>query len=253
MTKRCNGLETSIWAAPRCHSQPPRCKPRCHDFSQPLGKTSGQIHALSRAHALQRFEQTCGRIRWKAIDLSNAYGRTQTPSHWSFSTLDAERNFKVDFHEFYIWIEQAVVLLLRVFGTTIDARPGQSTLSATHAFHHNVLMALSDELHPLHESLGTGDVKHALWKAKELRNRWKDVAEGQQAQTPPLKMYDLEWIVAKVMTGLDSAYAVAAQRVRQDMQTAGVDIDMQQAQAVQAEDEWQWMVEPMDWEANDSL
>ncbi|PHH68463.1 hypothetical protein CDD82_539 [Ophiocordyceps australis] len=252
MTTRCNGLETSIWAAPRCHPQPRGGQPNTsHETPPPRPKSSGPIHAL------KRFEQTCGRIRWKAIDLSNAYQRTERPSNWSFSTLDAERNFKVDFHEFYVWIEQAVVLLLGVFGTSIDARPRRDTSTvppAGHAFHHNVLMALSDEMHPLHESLGTGDVKHALSKAKELRNRWKDVALGQQqAQNPPLKMYDLEWIVAKVMTGLESAYAVAAQRVRLELETAGIDLEMQQAQAVEAEDEWQWMVEPMDWEANDSL
>ncbi|PHH81667.1 hypothetical protein CDD83_3513 [Cordyceps sp. RAO-2017] len=196
---------------------------------------------MARAQALHRFEQACGRLRWKAIDLENAYGRASAPAGWAFAAAEAERNFKVDFHEFYVWIEQAVVLLLKVFGTTVGAAAAAGRWTAAHAYHHNVLKALDDEAHPLHPALGRGDARHALWKAKELRNRWKDAASGQR-ETPPLRMYDLTWIVSQAMRGLEAAYEVAAARVRHDLHAC-------RAEPAPVQDEWDWMVEPMDWEA----
>lgn len=204
------GLDSSIWAP-----------------SQPT--------PLTRAQALHRFEQACQRLRWKAIDLDNAYQRAGALEQWAFAAQDAERNFKVDFYEFYAWIEQAVVLLLRVFGTAVErAGAGRDR----HAYHHNALRALDDAAHPLHGALGRGGANRALWKAKELRNRWKDAAEGE---TPPLAMYDVGTIVGDVMGGLEAAYAVAAARVREEQADA--------TDATDAVDGWEWMVEPMDWEA----
>ncbi|POR32020.1 Uncharacterized protein TPAR_07781 [Tolypocladium paradoxum] len=249
MAKGSRGLETSMWApgAQRARSlppPPPSSSPSCAATSTP------QARAIARAQALHRFEQACGRLRWKFIDLESSYSRANAPEPWAFSAQDAERNFKVDFHEFYVWIEQAVVLLLKVFGTSVErgnmssSRDQKDRFAAAHAYHHNVLKALDDEAHPLHQALGRGDVNHALWKAKELRNRWKDAAEGRE--TPPLKMYDLNWIVTEAMKGLEAAYEVASARVREELANGQVEMAGQQ-QAV--EDEWEWMVEPMDWEA----
>ncbi|PNY29689.1 Uncharacterized protein TCAP_00396 [Tolypocladium capitatum] len=246
MAEGSRGLEASMWApgAQRARSLPP---PRPSSPPSCAAAATPQARAAARAQALHRFEQACGRLRWKFIDLESSYNRANAPGPWAFSAQDAERNFKVDFHEFYVWIEQAVVLLLKVFGTSVErgttsssgssSRDPNSRSAAAHAYHHNVLKALDDEAHPLHPALGRGDVNHALWKAKELRNRWKDAAEGRE--TPPLKMYDLNWIVTEAMKGLEAAYEVASARVREEL--AG------QQQAVQ--DEWEWMVEPMDWEA----
>ncbi|XP_044722206.1 fungal specific transcription factor [Hirsutella rhossiliensis] len=250
------GLESSAWAssAHRTQSLPPRtpssATPPSRDAAS-LASASPQAQALARAQALKRFEQTCGRLRWKSIDLENAYNRANAPEAWAFAAADAERNFKVDFHEFYVWIEQAVVLLLKVFGTSVErgvgaAGNGTTTAASQHAYHHNVLRALDDAAHPLHGALGQGDVNHALWKAKELRNRWKDAAEGRE--TPPLKMYDLNWIVTEAMRGLEAAYDVASARVRDDLAAAHVEASVVRQQQA-AQDEWEWMVEPMDWEA----
>lgn len=111
---------------------------------------------------------------------------------------------------------------------------------SNHAYHHNVLKALDEEGNPLNGTLGTGDVNQALWKAKELRNRWKDAAEGRE--TPPLKMYDLRWIVTQILRGLEEAYMLAGREIEGDL-VNGED------EGMVVEDGWEWMVESMDWEA----
>ena len=115
-----------------------------------------------------------------------------------------------------------------------------------HAYHHNVLTALGDEENPLHGVLGRGDVYHALWKAKELRNRWKDAAgEGDgDMVTPPTRMYDLRWILGQILGGLEAAYGLARERVY-----AG-GAEMMDGEQERPGEGWEWMVEEaMDWEA----
>ncbi|KAG6010362.1 hypothetical protein E4U21_006926 [Claviceps maximensis] len=228
--------------------------------------TDAASRARLRLQSFQRFEQTCHRLRWKFIDLQSSYERALRPLEWSFTPEDAERNFKVDFHEFYAWIEQAIVFLLLVFGVTVGRGPLGTRQGGTwssfpscangtrergpgssHAYHHNVLKALEDKYNPLHATLGAGDVIQALWKAKELRNRWKDAAEGRD--TPPLKMYDLRWIVASVLAGLEAAYGLAGREVEGDLDLLGREETKQTSTTdEQDEDGWEWMVESMDWE-----
>jgi hypothetical protein len=154
-----------------------------------------------------------------------------------------------------VWIEQAIVLLLLIFGVTVSksARPEDNISSrgnfnrgnyvaAGHAYHHNVLKALEDEACPVYNALGKGEVNQALWKAKELRNRWKDASEGKE--TPPLKMYDLTWIVTEVLRGLEVAYGIASSHVEQELAQQHESLD----ETMVVDDEWEWMVEPMDWE-----
>ncbi|KAG5925653.1 hypothetical protein E4U53_003254 [Claviceps sorghi] len=218
--------------------------------------STGPADAVSRARlrlqSFHRFEQTCQRLRWKFIDLESSYGRALRPLEWSFAPQDAERNFKVDFHEFYAWIEQAIVFLLLVFGVTVGRATGGGSGDATrgpvssHAYHHNVLKALEDRRNPLHGTLGTGDVNQALWKAKELRNRWKDAAEGRE--TPPLKMYDLRWIVASILGGLEAAYGLAGREMEGDLRLLGREDKKEAEEQAEEDDGWEWMVESMDWE-----
>ena len=246
------GLKTSIWAPlnphardlPRSNSVPPNPSSPTHNAPKPssANHTTGaaRTSSLSAAQALHRFEQVCQRLRWKFVDLEAAYSRAITPAHYGFTPEDAERNFKVDFHEFYVWIEQAVVLLLQVFGIEIREPPG-----ARHMYHHNVLMAAEEGVYA--EVLGKGDVKAALWKAKELRNRWKDAAEGKE--TPPLGMYDLGWIVRSILGGLEGAYGVAQDEVRRAQEASMGDTQNEQTADITQEEGWDWMVESMDWEA----
>lgn len=268
MIKKSSGLQGSIWAngdssrnspSPSIRGSPSQPPPPQTTTSSTAPNPPAALASATRltpAQAFHRFEQACQRLRWKFLDLKASYQRATNPEEFGFTREHAERNFKVDFHEFYLWIEQTIVLLLFIFGITVSKGPrpedvvpgggfsGRRTHVPTgHAYHHNVLKALEDEECPLYSALGKGEVNQALWKAKELRNRWKDASEGKE--TPPLKMYDLAWIVSEVLQGLEIAYGVAASSVEQDLaqQRAAPD------EAVGGDEEWEWMVEPMDWEA----
>ncbi|KAG5941410.1 hypothetical protein E4U59_001783 [Claviceps monticola] len=229
----------------------PKKKTSSTATTTPATRSSSEL----RIQSFRRFEQTCHRLRWKFIDLQSSYDRALRPLEWKFTAQDAERNFKVDFHEFYAWIEQALVFLLLIFGVTVEragwgggargARRGIgfSSSSSSHAYHHNVLKALEDTRNPLHGTLGRGTVMEALWKAKELRNRWKDAAEGKE--TPPLKLYDLRWIVASILGGLEEAYGLAGRKV---VQGSDLGLGREERSEGGEEDGWEWMVEMMDWE-----
>lgn len=216
--------------------------------STPLGtRTSTTVTAgLTPPQALHRFEQACQRLRWKFLDLEAGYKRALAPEQWAFTAEDADRNFKVDFYEYYAWIEQAIVLLLLVFSIPVpreryfSSRGDRGAGASSHAYHHNVLSALDEETNPLHEVLGKGHVNQALWKAKELRNHWKNAADGRQ--TTSLKMYDLSWIVGEVLRGLEGGYGIA----RATVAAEELAVDSEQEGSGEG---WDWMVETMDWEA----
>jgi hypothetical protein len=267
MNQNDSGLKGSIWASRshasqrqtygdwefRARSVPPRTPPppaaaaavttsrtESIHLAAPAPATASSNAQLGPAQALQRFTQTCQRLRWKAIDLDNSYQRARDAAPHGFEPAHAERNFKIDFYEFYAWIEQALVLLQRVFGVDIEA--GRNGSRTNHTYHHNVLKALEDDDNPLHSVLGEGDVNHALWKAKELRNSWKDAAG--EGQTPPLGMYDLRWVVSQILAGLEAAYLRALEHV------AAQNATMTPANGAGAVEEegWDWMVDSMDWE-----
>ncbi|KAG9253021.1 uncharacterized protein F5Z01DRAFT_171005 [Emericellopsis atlantica] len=190
--------------------------------------------ALSPARTLHRLEQACLRLRWKSHDLEAAWTRCRHPQEFGFPPNIAEENFKIDFYEFYTWIENALVLIQRIFGIEINAR-SSAVNARNHAYHHNVLLALSDKQSPLHELLGKGEVNIALWKAKELRNRWKDAAEGNEST--PLGMYDLTWILGRVLSGLEAGYEKARE------------VASSSEPAASGTEDWAWMVDDsMDWE-----
>lgn len=216
----------------------------------PSGSSNGPASSLSPLQAFHRFEQACQRLRWKYIDLESSYQRALSPQDYGFSAQDAEVNFKVDFHEFYVRIEQALVFVLLVFDITVPRGSGGPRSQAAHTYHHNVLKTLDEEDNPLHGALGGGDVNHALWKAKELRNRWKDADATEGKETPPLKMYDLTWIVGQVLGGLEAAYGIAAGRIEQLKMEGNEHAENGGASGgIDNGDGWEWMVEPMDWEA----
>lgn len=223
--------------------QPVRSTPTPPPSTAPSTAPITTSSTLPPTQAFHRFEQACQRLRWKFVDLQNSYQRAMAPEEAGFTTADAERNFKVDFHEFYMWIEQALVLVLAVFGVAISR--GQANGTASHAYHHNVLRALDDKDNPMHEVMGHGEVYQALWKAKELRNRWKDAADGKD--TPPLKMYDLTWIVGQILGGLEAAYLLAKEKVDEEMRKQTEEARERERQR-EEEDTYEWMVEPMDWE-----
>ncbi|KIL90427.1 hypothetical protein FAVG1_06159 [Fusarium avenaceum] len=222
--------------SPRQYQPPPQ------PVLAPATSSIAPIH-LKPAQAFNRFEQACQRLRWKFIDLQSSYHRALNALDFGFPVAEAEKNFKVDFYEFYAWIEQALVLLLLVFGITIPRGPGHG--GRAHAYHYQVIVALEAPTCPVFEALGTGEANQALRKAKELRNKWKDMSEGKD--TPPLKMYDLTWLVGQILGGLEVGYAVAARAVEEEPPRGPVE-EMDEQMAMGADGQWDWMVEPMDWE-----
>lgn len=141
--------------------------------------------------------------------------------------IEAERQFKIDFHEFYALLERGLLYLLGVWGivitssapTTIEheqnkqaTRPhsqangsaatiiGDSRTfhGASHRFHANVLAALDHPSNPLHAILGTGDTRAYIGVAKEFRNKWKDVEQRPEDSFMGTERAEEVWDKAKV-------------------------------------------------------
>ena len=180
------------------------------------GTTSFNSQTPTRLESFQCFEQTLRRLHWKLIDLDYSYQRTLTPSEPGFTVQDAARNFKLDFHEIYGLIHQAIVNLLHIFRISVDhVAPKLNEVGtvfsawSSPAYHHNVLKAI-DENRSLHAILGTGDVSQAFWRAEELGKKWKD----PDAVETSLQSSGLAWILTEIMGGLEAAHVIAEKEVR---------------------------------------
>lgn len=126
-----------------------------------------------------------------------------------------------------------------MFGITILSMGRTAGAGANHAFHHNVLKELENKDNPLHEVMGRGEVNAALWKAKDLRNKWKEGGEEV-----PLGMYDLKWIVGRVLEGLEGGYVRAREWVELQGSAGG---QQNGGGNGNGEESWGWMVgESMD-------
>ncbi len=224
------------------------------------------------------------------------------------AVAEAELMFKLDFFEYYMLIERAVVHLLGVFGVEVPHGRGHEQYQdqqrqngevggrggdkkglaksvwrqrseGRHRYHANVLAALDRAESPLHGTLGSGEVRVQLGRAKELRNRWKRAGEedgdgdgdGQDGDArragrsperewrarkmgAPLDSYRLEYMLEVVFRGFDEAFQVAEAYVRGGLDWAEeCDTDMLEvmdwAGAGDDEDQWEFMVEAMDWQA----
>jgi hypothetical protein len=221
------------------------------------------------------------------------------------AVAEAELMFKLDFFEYYMLIERALVHLLGVFG--VDIPRGSSPFpievgegvgemkkknnnnkglagsawkegggGGRHRYHANVLAALDREENPLHGVLGMGPVRLQLGRAKDLRNRWKTAGDDEQEEedgghdrdgrewhtrrmAAPLETYNLEKMLEVIFEGLEEAFKVAERFVCGDSE-AGVEGDIEMfgedgrvvdwaAAAGDDEDQWEFMVDAMDWEA----
>ncbi|KAI3554369.1 hypothetical protein CABS01_01062 [Colletotrichum abscissum] len=252
----------------------------------------------SAQQEFKRYIQIVRRLKWKLPYLSHGYhhaiARPESPLYGGETDAEeAELMFKLDFYEYYMLLERALVHLMGVFGITISrdgwvtttstTRQGNGTQRATHTYHRNVIAALEKEDNPLHGALGSGEVVFQLLRAKELRNRWKyaedpadpdgngsgnggagrgavaggrgSMAARERAGTAPLESYDLDRIFRYIFAGFDAGYAVAEQWVQAEMGAGsgggggaggggagGGVVEME-------EDEFDFMVEAMDWEA----
>lgn len=237
---------------------------------------------------LTRYTKIVRRLKWKLPYLAAGYRQAVDrlgPHVDQARVAEAELMFKIDFFEYYMLLERALVHLLGVFGITVSPsfsshhrKSGTNTPTGGyyHRYHANVLEALDNPENPLHGVLGSGDVRKQLWRAKDLRNRWKNVDDdpagegrngnyrGAATESAPLESYDLEHILVIIFEGFDRAFAVAEQYVLAEMQRArsqaeggaadgqdGAVMDMMEGfePAASEEQEWNFMVEAMDWEA----
>ena len=258
--------------------------------------------ALDPRHELDRYTRLVRRLKWKLQFLVQGYDRATARSVNPLLAAEAELMFKLDFFEYYMLLERALVHLLGVFGTTVsrdfseqhlqalaeggplgrrgmngstpggfgrdgagggpDKTPPAQSPAATapvfaHRYHANVLEALDNAENPLHEILGTGEVRRQLGRAKDLRNRWKHVdddepAAASKAGAPfhrtylpaPLESYDLEKILNAIFDGFDRAF------IKAECFVVGVkDVNMAVAEDVDQDDPWMFIVDAMDWEA----
>lgn len=228
----------------------------CHvDFQSALNRIPTPWAELARHNKIVR------RLNWKLPFLGHGYNAATDRTATEQKRGEAELMFKLDFFEYYMLIERALVHLLGVFGVKITGAFGQldkagNAAGREHRFHANVLDALSDYRNPLHEALGKDDVRLALARAKELRNRWKNAdepdaifAERSGLRTSrPLEEYDLDHVLQTISVGFVHGLRIAEQYVAEVRALAaerGVshNVDMDQP------DEWEFMTEAMDWEA----
>ncbi|KAK1756939.1 hypothetical protein QBC47DRAFT_297147 [Echria macrotheca] len=235
---------------------------------------------------LSRYTKIVRRLKWKLPFLAQAYNQAidrigRDPA----AVTEAELMFKLDFFEYYMLVERALVHLLGVFGINVPRGPnspggetasGRGGLSASlwkskysgtrrqqaaeHRYHANVLETLDDRQNPLHAVLGTGEVRRQLGRAKDLRNRWKTAGDDddhhhQSTVAAPLDTYDLKRILDAIFEGFDAAFLVAEQFVRGEV-AGDVEMDLVGADPVGAvdwaateEEQWEFMVDAMDWEA----
>lgn len=242
----------------------------------------------------KRYIQIVRRLKWKLPYLSHGYHHAVAkPGDPLYSgetnAQEAELMFKLDFYEYYMLLERALIHLLGVFGIKITRdvaadelldRPAAATRTTRrggggypmHTYHQNVLAALQGPENPLHEALGSGEVLFHLFRAKELRNRWKyaeETAAGAKAGaqggwrpgrdgTAPLESYDLDNMFLHVFKGFDGGYAVAEKRVAEETgakarmswadEVEGMEVETE-AEAYDDDDGFGFMVEAMDWEA----
>jgi hypothetical protein len=236
--------------------------------------------ALTASQELDRYTKIVRRLKWKFPYLAAGYNQATAPGMTVDEQAEAETMFKLDFFEYYMLLERALVHLLGVFGIVISSglgssvhRPGLGSLDtngngahggrkayfSTHSYHHNVLAALDSEDNPLHHVLGTGEARRSLARAKDLRNRWKYIQEEEDAARNggekdgksgrvPLENYDLERMLACIFDGFDIAYQIAELRVAERKLAAGESWTAG-GQGRAERSDWDFMVDAMDWEA----
>lgn len=195
-------------------------------LSSVIPLTVSQKEAPRAEAELSRYLRIVRRMKWKLPFLAQGYQQATDPTNTD-AAGEADMMFKLDFFEYYMLLERALVHLQAVFNIVITGNHAPSSTSSsssytngkglyTHRYHANVLEALDSMDNPLHGALGKGEVRRALSRAKDLRNRWKNVdAADREQQVPnlPLQTYDLETILMTVYAGLDQACIVATNYV----------------------------------------
>ncbi|KAI1499728.1 hypothetical protein F5X99DRAFT_388809 [Biscogniauxia marginata] len=267
------GLAASRWA--RSSIPPLKSWPRPPPPSTvpPLPRSTSDPPALSRngrpspEQELSRFLKIVARLNWKLPFLNQGYNTAIERAGKTQQEVEAnEIHFKLDFHEYYMLIERALVHLMGIYGIAIYGMSGMENGNADslkagvprerisqHRYHANVLAALEDTSNPLHQIFGDPDVRKQLSRAKDLRNRWKyadDPSEPKRFMPAPLEAYNLEQILQTIFAAFDQAFIVADGHVRQNAQGgANEGGPVSPADWTTEAGDWEFMVDAMDWEA----
>ncbi|ETS77122.1 hypothetical protein PFICI_10996 [Pestalotiopsis fici W106-1] len=257
------GLKDSRWAsAPTTGSLrtwPQNAQPLSSSTpaaTRPAPASTSRAIKTSPERELDRYLKLVARLKWKLSFLFQGYSLATDRVGRSTDEVAAdEMHFKIDFYEYYMHIERALVHLMGVFGIEItglaDSTHNSSGRSHSHRFHANVLAALERPDNPLREALGQGGVMKQLSRAKQLRNRWKnadgDSGPDEKGYTPaPLEAYNLEQILQTIFAGCDQAYAIAESHIQQLRDDSGPDNPMDWERE---EEDWGFIADAMDWEA----
>ncbi|KAI0835755.1 hypothetical protein F5Y06DRAFT_275292 [Hypoxylon sp. FL0890] len=270
------GLDASRWAPKpnRIDKRTRRPRRASRSSSTPLSLSNPQADNLllqledqpSPEQEFSRLLKIIARLNWKLPFLKQGYSLAKDCVGKEQAQVEAcEIQFKLDFHEFYMLIERALVRLMAIFGIIIKGNgiliDGSFRMNESradnmlqdsdgppihHWYHANVLTALEDPRNPLHGIFGTPEVRKQLLRAKDLRNRWKNIdeAEPEKFKPPPLSAYNLDQIVQTILAAIEQAHEFAAEHIR----TTGGELAKSNGGAAGQED-WEFMVDAMDWEA----
>lgn len=218
---------------------------------------------------LSRFLKMAKRLKWKMPFLESGYAKATTRTGLSQQDIEEnEINFKLDYYEYYILLEQALVSLLAVYGVTVDRHaPLQNTsknrspertngLAKTeykHRYHANVLASLESPSTPLGFIFSDAHVRRQLLRAKELRNRWKYIDDDDEPvptqAPPPLESYNLGEILQIVQAAIECGYEIAQRDVEaSQIQSAANGKSHLHSESLSSQD-WDFMVNAMEWEA----
>ncbi|KAI0139510.1 hypothetical protein F4776DRAFT_592360 [Hypoxylon sp. NC0597] len=268
------GLASSRWAAKPNRIEKNRClRSSSRSSSTSLSLWGSQTDnfllqlecRLSPEQEYSRLLKIIARLNWKLPFLKQGYSIAVDCVGKEQAQIEAcEVQFKLDFHEFYMLIERALVRLMAIFGIIIKGNgilvDGNFKMNENpankmsqdaaerpihHWYHANVLTALEDPKNPLNTIFGTPEVRKQLLRAKDLRNRWKNIdeAEPEKFKPPPLSAYNLEQIVQTILTAIEHAHEVAAEYIRKN----GGEPANGTSEAASQQD-WEFMVDAMDWE-----
>ncbi|CAJ2510459.1 Uu.00g132680.m01.CDS01 [Anthostomella pinea] len=289
------GLSSSRWASssiipPQSWPRPPPPFAASAPRPAPNAPNMPCNDGPSPEQELSRFLKIVARLNWKLPFLKYGYHTATDREGKTQQDIEAQEiHFKIDFYEYYMLIERALVHLMGIYGISIYAQHGfhvngngngngnglgsanangyghpnggpNENLKAPmphesigqHRYHANVLTALDDPNNPLHETLGNPTVRKQLSRAKDLRNRWKyadNDLEPRRFMPAPLEAYNLEQILEIIFAAFDQAFFVAEEYVRQR------GLGMDEGGPVSAYDwmtdseDWDFMVDAMDWQA----
>ncbi|KAH7032752.1 uncharacterized protein B0I36DRAFT_319970 [Microdochium trichocladiopsis] len=268
------GLSASRWATgpgllrPRRLASSRGSSPSEFSSTTDSPRDQDQLHSCDERH-LSRFLKMAKRLKWKMPFLELGYAKATSRAGLSQQDIEEnEINFKLDYYEYYILLEQALVSLLAVYGVAIDRHAAPTTTKKTrspersveppkpeykHRYHANVISALESPLTPLGAIFGIDPVRKQLLRAKELRNRWKYIDDDDEPlynqPPPPLESYNLDEILQTVQLAIEHGYEMAQRDVEDYQVRSRASGKLQPSSEPPSSQDWDFMVNAMEWEA----